>query len=182
MKTCTDERNILMKTCRVSKRVLMKTCTVVWKTVRYQLKLLEFPRWSILTERTNRSQSPPAHPYFCAGVSGSAVQCGVVQCQNSQRRKQSPRAPPTPTEYVFVPTQHWRHSFLKRYDPKLCDIKKKTSYNLDAYLAQAGPALANTFAMRSLYEVEGCKGLISNVDQAMHYRWYGGDRAYKLRR
>ena len=83
-------------------------------------------------------------------------------------------------EYVFVPTQHWRHSFLRRYDPKLGDIKKKTSYN--QYLAQEGHALANTFAMRSLYEVEGCKGIISNVDQAMHYRWYGGDRAYKLRR
>ena len=60
----------LMKTCTVEKNILMKTCDSRGKISSISTKLFEFPRWSIITERTNRSQSPPAgpaHPYFCAG-------------------------------------------------------------------------------------------------------------------
>ena len=64
----------LMKTCTVEKNILMKTCDSRGKISSISTKLFEFPRWSIITERTNRSQSPPAgpaHPYFCAGGASS---------------------------------------------------------------------------------------------------------------
>ena len=64
----------LMKTCTVEKNILMKTCDSRGKIISISTKLFEFPRWSIITERTNRSQSPPAgpaHPYFCAGGASS---------------------------------------------------------------------------------------------------------------
>ena len=74
----------------------------------------------------------------------------------------------------------WRVAFCERFNLKLERITSKTEYNLDSYLAQLVPSLANTFALRRLYGIEPGKGQICNVDQCMHYRWYDQHKVYKL--
>ena len=87
---------------------------------------------------------------------------------------------PTRGQYIFVPTKRWRQSFCKRYNLKVERITSKTQYNLDSYLAQTVPALANTFAMRMLYDIKPGTGQIANVDQSMHYRWYDQNKVFKI--
>ena len=75
--------------------------------------------------------------------------------------------------YVVYVRVHTRWIMLWR-------ITSKTQYNLDSYLSQIVPALANTFAMRMLYDIRPGNGQIAHVDQSMHYRWYDQHKVFKI--